>query len=70
MPRIRNFKNLTSFRANSHLVYRHIDELFGERTAGRERPQRDRLGAHRTALARPDAGHDPHQRGPPVLGPR
>jgi hypothetical protein len=34
MPRIRNFKDLTFFRASGHLVYRHIDELFGERTAG------------------------------------
>jgi TnpA family transposase len=33
MPRIRNFKDLTFFRASGHLVYRHIDELFGERTA-------------------------------------
>jgi TnpA family transposase len=33
MPRIRNFRDLSFFRASSHLVYRHIDELFGERTA-------------------------------------
>jgi TnpA family transposase len=33
MPRIRNFKDLTFFRASGHLAYRHIDELFGERTA-------------------------------------
>ena len=31
MPRIRNFKDLIFFRANEHLVYPHIDELFGER---------------------------------------
>jgi TnpA family transposase len=33
MPRIRNFKDLIFFRAGEHLVYPHIDELFGERTA-------------------------------------
>jgi TnpA family transposase len=33
MPRIRNFKDLIFFRASEHLVYPHIDELFGERTA-------------------------------------
>lgn len=32
MPRIRNFRDLTFFRANGHLMYRHIDALFGERT--------------------------------------
>jgi TnpA family transposase len=31
MPRIRNFKDLTFFRASEHLIYPHIDELFGER---------------------------------------
>lgn len=31
MPRIRNFKDLIFFRASEHLVYPHIDELFGER---------------------------------------
>ncbi len=31
MPRIRNFKDLTFFRASGHLIYPHIDELFGER---------------------------------------
>ena len=36
MPRIRNFQDLIFFRANEHLVYPHIDELFGER-AGRGR---------------------------------
>jgi TnpA family transposase len=33
MPRIRNFRDLTFFRANGHLMYRHIDALFGERSA-------------------------------------
>ncbi|HEX4811554.1 MAG TPA: transposase [Nonomuraea sp.] len=33
MPRIRNFKDLIFFRASEHVVYPHIDELFGERTA-------------------------------------
>jgi TnpA family transposase len=37
MPRIRNFKDLIFFRANEHLVYPHIDELFGERVGGRGR---------------------------------
>src|SRR5699024_1215241 len=31
MPRIRNFKDLTFFRASPAVVYPHIDELFGER---------------------------------------
>ncbi|GAA3428763.1 Tn3 family transposase [Streptosporangium nondiastaticum] len=31
MPRIRNFKDLIFFRAGPHLIYPHIDELFGER---------------------------------------
>jgi len=31
MPRIRNFKDLIFFRPDEHLVYPHIDELFGER---------------------------------------
>ena len=31
MPRIRNFRDLIFFRASEHLVYAHIDELFGER---------------------------------------
>ena len=31
MPRIRNFRDLIFFRASEHLVYPHIDELFGER---------------------------------------
>jgi TnpA family transposase len=31
MPRIRNFKDLIFFRASGHLIYPHIDELFGER---------------------------------------
>ena len=31
MPRIRNFKDLIFFRAGEHLIYPHIDELFGER---------------------------------------
>ena len=31
MPRIRNFQDLTFFRASEHLIYPHIDELFGER---------------------------------------
>ena len=31
MPRIRNFKDLIFFRASEHLIYPHIDELFGER---------------------------------------
>ncbi len=30
MPRIRNFQDLTFFRASGHLIYPHIDELFGE----------------------------------------
>jgi TnpA family transposase len=33
MPRIRNFKDLIFYRASEHLIYPHIDELFGERTA-------------------------------------
>jgi TnpA family transposase len=33
MPRIRNFQDLIFFRADERLVYPHIDELFGERTA-------------------------------------
>jgi TnpA family transposase len=33
MPRIRNFKDLVFFRASGHLLFPHIDELFGERTA-------------------------------------
>jgi TnpA family transposase len=31
MPRIRNFKDLIFFRPSEHLIYPHIDELFGER---------------------------------------
>ena len=31
MPRIRNFKDLIFFRTSEHLIYPHIDELFGER---------------------------------------
>ncbi|MFC4062621.1 Tn3 family transposase [Planomonospora corallina] len=31
MPRIRNFKDLTFFRANPQLEYPHIDALFGDR---------------------------------------
>ncbi|MGH3238421.1 MAG: Tn3 family transposase, partial [Streptosporangiaceae bacterium] len=31
MPRIRNFKDLTFFRPGEHLIYPHIDALFGER---------------------------------------
>ncbi|QYC38831.1 Tn3 transposase DDE domain protein [Nonomuraea coxensis DSM 45129] len=31
MPRIRNFKDLIFFRADPHLVYPHIDALFGDR---------------------------------------
>ena len=31
MPRIRNFRDLIFFRASEHLIYAHIDELFGER---------------------------------------
>jgi TnpA family transposase len=31
MPRIRNFKDLTFFRPGEHLIYPHIDGLFGER---------------------------------------
>jgi len=31
MPRIRNFQDLIFFRASAHLIYPHIDELFGER---------------------------------------
>ena len=31
MPRIRNFQDLIFFRASGHLIYPHIDELFGER---------------------------------------
>jgi TnpA family transposase len=31
MPRIRNFKDLIFFRPNEHLIYPHIDALFGER---------------------------------------
>ena len=31
MPRIRNVKDLIFFRASEHLIYPHIDELFGER---------------------------------------
>ena len=31
MPRIRNFADLIFFRASAHLIYPHIDELFGER---------------------------------------
>jgi TnpA family transposase len=34
MPRIRNFKDLIFFRADSRLVYPHIDALFGERGRG------------------------------------
>jgi TnpA family transposase len=30
MPRIRNFKDLIFFRPSEHLVYPHIDALFGE----------------------------------------
>ncbi len=37
MPRIRNFKDLIFDRANEHLIYPHIDELFGERAGGRGR---------------------------------
>ncbi len=31
MPRIRNFQDLIFFRASAHLIYPHIDGLFGER---------------------------------------
>jgi len=31
MPRIRNFKDLIFFRPGEHLIYPHIDALFGER---------------------------------------
>jgi len=31
MPRIRNFADLIFFRPGAHLIYPHIDELFGER---------------------------------------
>jgi TnpA family transposase len=31
MPRIRNFRDLIFFRPSEHLIYPHIDELFGER---------------------------------------
>jgi len=31
MPRIRNFKDLIFFRPNEHLIYPHVDALFGER---------------------------------------
>jgi TnpA family transposase len=31
MPRIRNFKDLIFFRPDEHLIYPHIDALFGER---------------------------------------
>lgn len=31
MPRIRNFADLTFFRADGHRIYPHIDELFGDR---------------------------------------
>src|SRR5260370_20262542 len=31
MPRIRNFNDLIFFRPNEHLIYPHIDALFGER---------------------------------------
>src|SRR5271166_2156304 len=31
MPRIRNLADLIFFRASAHLIYPHIDELFGER---------------------------------------
>ena len=31
MPRIRNFKDLIFFRPNEHLIYPHLDALFGER---------------------------------------
>jgi TnpA family transposase len=31
MPRIRNFKDLIFFRPDEHLIYPHVDELFGER---------------------------------------
>ena len=65
MPRIRNFKDLIFFRPSEHLVYPHIDALFGER--GRNA---NRLEAHRAPLAGPDAGGDLHQRGPPQLGHR
>lgn len=33
MPRIRNFKDLIFFRASQDVVYPHIDELFGDRSA-------------------------------------
>ncbi|MEU7633045.1 Tn3 family transposase [Nocardia sp. NPDC049220] len=33
MPRIGSFADLTFFRANEHVVYPHIDALFGARTA-------------------------------------
>lgn len=32
--RVRNFEDLTFYRANEHLIYPHLDDLFGERTAG------------------------------------
>jgi hypothetical protein len=31
IPRIRNFKDLIFFRPDEHIVYPHVDELFGER---------------------------------------
>ena len=31
MPRIRNFKDLIFFRPDEHLIYPHVDALFGER---------------------------------------
>lgn len=31
MPRIRNFKDLIFFRPSEHLIYPHVDALFGER---------------------------------------
>ena len=31
MPRIRNFRDLIFFRPNEHLIYPHVDALFGER---------------------------------------
>ncbi|WP_425549395.1 Tn3 family transposase [Actinomadura miaoliensis] len=43
-PRPR-FKDTTFFRAGGHLVYRHIDELFGERTPPAHVGEADRDGA-------------------------
>jgi TnpA family transposase len=62
LTRIRNWKDLTFYRAAADLLYAHIDQLFGapgENTIN--------LAADRNALGRPDAGRSLDPRGAPVL---